>query len=173
MTTYPAWTAGSIITAAKLNYGIINVIAASSQQAVNNSTTMVDDNELVFAAEANASYIVEFYLAFQSGVNCDVRTEWGVPSGTSGLKQCLGATTTAGSFTSRDNTAARVGCHGFTTDVVYQLDTGSLDQLAWERGYVVVGATSGNINIRFAQGTATVGDVTRDANSYMTYKRIA
>lgn len=173
MATYPAWTAGTKITAAKLNYGIPSYVVASSQQGVDNSTTMVDDSELTFTAEANASYIVEFYVAFQAGVNCDVRTDWVTPSGSSGLKQCFGATTTAAAFTSRDNTAARVGCHGFATDVVYQLDTGGLDQLVWERGYVAVGATAGAINLRFAQGTATVGAVTRDANSYMVYKRIA
>lgn len=173
MTTYPAWAAGSRITAAKLNYGITQELLAASAQAVNNSTTMVDDTELLFAAEANANYDVEFFMLFEAGVNCDVRTEWAVPSGSSGLKHCLGATLTAGSFTSRDDARMRVGGHGYTTDIVYQLDTGTLAQLCIERSTVQVGSTTGNIGIRFAQGTATVGDMTRMAGSYMRWKRVA
>lgn len=173
MSTYPSWTAGTKITAQKLNDGQPHYIDCSTTPVINNSTTATADTELIVPVEANAMYEIEMVLAFFTTVNCDVRTDWDVPAGASGLKHCMGATSTAADFTSRDSTNVRIGSHGHGTDVTYQLDTSGNTQWCLEKGIVTIGATSGNITLRWAQGTATVGDLSRSATSFIRYKRVA
>lgn len=152
--------------------GMEAVSFATLQNAMH-STTLIVDDELVFDMDANASYIVEVYALFQTAsVTCDLKTDWNPPAGSTGLKQCLGATLTAGGFTSRDQTQMRVGGHGLGTDIVYQLGSTAADQLVWEKG-IVHTINSGPFQFRFAQSVLdAANDVTRDANSFMSVKQV-
>lgn len=152
--------------------GEVQWVSAAAQQSVNNSTVLVSDNELSVLVAANATYVVQLYVLFQTAVACDVKTAWSVPAASTGLKQCVGATSVAASFTSRSETQARVGGHGHATSIVYQLDAGGVDQLCWETG-VVKTTAAGAITLQWAQNTATVGNLTRDGFSLMRVERIA
>jgi hypothetical protein len=152
--------------------GTPTYVIADNQDFANNTITPHDDLELAFDLEAGGVYVVEIFALFESTVNCDIRTDWGVPAGTTGLKQCLGATANSVGFTSRDQTQMRIGGHQHGTDVGYQLDTGGVDQLVWERG-VVKPVLDGSFTFRWAQFAAVVGNLVRDSYSYLVWTKVA
>lgn len=158
---------------------LVGEVIGSSRYAVaetpdprSNTAAPADDLELTLPLAAGARYEVEMWVYFQTAVNCDIRTDWQVPAGSTGLKGALGATEASGDYTSRLNTRVRIGGHLHPSDVGYQLETGAADQLCYERG-VVTTTDAGDITFRWAQFTATVGNLTRDAGSYMKVTRIA
>lgn len=153
--------------------GQVRYVVAAALENVNNSAAPQFDNELFLPLVANASYEVEFWVYFQSAVDCDIRTAWTVPAGATGLKTAVGATDTAASYTGRQDTRMRIGVHAFGTEIGYQLQLGNFPQVCYERGIVTTAATAADLVFRWGQFTATVGDLTRIANSYMKVTRIA
>lgn len=133
-----------------------------TDQSVNNSTVLVTDTDLTLPLLAATAYEVEFWVLFRTAVNCDVKTSWSVPTGATGLKTCHGSTDNAATFTSRTNTAVRISGDTFPTSITYQLDTSGNTQLCWERG-IIVTTSAGTLALQFAQATATVGNMTRNA----------
>jgi hypothetical protein len=176
MSVYPTWLAGQTVTADDLTAMQQAVVVATLTQAVTNSATLVADAELTFPLKADAVYLVEFSLLFNStSATGDVKVQWIVPSGATGLRHVIGPTNTAGGFTDRQNTAAKVCAHAFNTNGVSQLEAGgaSTDTLIYERAVVTTSSTPGNVTAQWAQNTATAAvTLTRDANSFMTVQRV-
>lgn len=177
MTSYPTWAAGDKITSAKLTAMQTQYVIAASTQSLTSSTTMQNDNELVFPLEANATYEVEVYALFQqadaTGTG-DLVTDYTFPSGSSGLKQCLGPSSVAGAATGREQMEVRLAAHAFGTDVDYLFGADeNLDYCVWERGVITTSTTAGNFQFRWAQKVADADALTRDASSYMKVTRIA
>lgn len=171
MATYPEFLAGQTLTAAALRAMLEDYVYVAGEQSVSNSTTLVNDGELTYALAANAIYEAEFYVSFKTAVNCDLKSAWSTPAGAAGTRKVLMATGTAGSFTSRTNTAMRTANHAHTTVVSSQLDTGSLGQAVWERG-IVETTSAGDLIYQWAQDAAVVGNLTRETNSYLKIRRI-
>ncbi|MGH3117785.1 MAG: hypothetical protein ACRDQ2_11885 [Gaiellales bacterium] len=176
MSVYPTWLAGQRVTAANLTSMQRHVIVALATQSVTNSATLVSDNELTFPLAANAVYLVEFSLLFNStSATGDVKVQWSVPSGTTGLRHVIGPTNNSATFTNRQDTAVRVAAHAFTTNGVSQLEAGgaATDTLVYERAVVTTSSTPGNVTVQWAQNAATAAvTLTRDANSFMTVQRV-
>lgn len=176
MSAYPTWLAGQRVTATLLASMQRNVIVATTTQTVTNSATLVSDNELVFPLAASAIYLVEFSLLFNStSATGDVKVQWSVPSGSTGLRHVMGPTNNSATFTDRQDTNVKICAHGFTTNGVSQLEAGgaSTDTLVYERGVVTTGSTAGNVTVQWAQNAATAAvTLTRDANSFMTAQRV-
>jgi hypothetical protein len=152
--------------------GTPTYVYAVNQDFVNNSTVLHNDLELSFSMTAGGVYVVEVYALFATTVSCSVQTAWGVPAGTTGLKQCLGTTLNIAGFTSRDQTQMRVGGHQHGTKIGYQLGTGGLDALVWERG-IVRPTVSGSFSFQWSQLVAQVGNLTRDAYGYLAWTKVA
>lgn len=174
MTTFPAVAAGQRITAALLTSMLPSYTLVTATQTVNNSATLVNDSDLAVAVAANATYEWELHASWQTAVNCDLKTAWTFPAGTTGLKHALGATGTAGGFTDRTNTSARVSAHVLTTVVAYQIDIAGTDQWIHEWGVAVTSTTAGTLQFQWAQNTATVGDLIRAVTTgYIKLRQVA
>lgn len=150
----------------------IDYVITTDAPSVNNTTTVQNDTQLIYPLEASHTYEIEVFALFQTTVLGHIKTAWAVPAGSTGLKQALGATATAASYTSRTITPVRIGAHGFGTGVVMSLENTGLDQLVWERGIVVTSTTAGNFVYQWAQAIAVAGNLIRDVFSYIKVTKV-
>jgi hypothetical protein len=115
--------------------------------------------------EANSEYEIEYHgLAYGSGG--DIQTSWVAPGGATGApyqKECIGPTSVAAGFTSREQTAARFGGHGFNTAIDYQLNAAALGTAFIER-ITIATAGAGTLKLQAAQAavSATVTTLTTE-----------
>jgi hypothetical protein len=169
---YPTWRAGQKVTSTALAGQGQTIVVASSDQGVTNSATFVDDTALTATLEANAIYLIEFGISFViTNATPDVKTEWGVPAGATGLKFTRGPTDTAGSWTSETDTRIRTDANTFGIDIPYQGSSGAF--AVTEVGSVAT-TSSGTLVFRFAQNTATAATTTtRQSGSYLKITRFA
>jgi hypothetical protein len=174
VTAYPTIGSGQRVTALLLQDMQQQAAVATTTQSVTSSTANQNDAELTLPVEASASYLVEFVVAFNSAADCDVRTSWGVPTGSTGLRQVTSATDTAADFTSRTNTNAQLRSIAFaTSSAIYQLHTTGTSQAIWEYGIVSTGDVAGSVTFRWAQGTSTATALVRAIGSFLRITRYA
>jgi len=150
-----SFAAGSRITAALLNeIQPLNVIKPADQ-SVTSSTTLVNDNALSLPlAVANATYQFACYLDYEGGTlgSSDIKWTWTVPAGAS-MRYATTYTNTAGaiqgSITYVASSVPAAGTAG----------AGNLQALTMT-GTLLVGATTGTLQLQWAQhtssGTATI-----------------
>jgi hypothetical protein len=131
-------------------------------QTVNNSTTLVNDTDLVLPMVANAIYRFECYAISNSNATADWKCTWAVPSGTTMSYYCIGYTTADvfGLFHSNAGTTQQIGGGG--------ADRGTL-----MRGTVSVSSTPGNLQLQWAQNTLNASNTIVQAQSYLDLTRIA
>jgi len=173
MAVYPLVAAGLTITAQMLNDMQPEVVYATAVQSVTNSTTLQNDSELVVALLANASYVVEVVASFDVTAASNLKTQWLVPTGSTGMRQCIGATGTSGTFTSRVDCAGKFEPVRFGTNSVSILDTSGNGQPVFETGVVNVGPTAGNVRFQWGQNTAQNVALNRQTFSFMRVTRFA
>ena len=139
------------------------IIRKSADQIVNNSETLVDDNELLFAVGANEVWAVEAVLKTLSATTTpDVKTQWDGPTGVEMRGQCV------------YRTAA--GAQGTSDLEIYPLTIEATDVgriTFWGRMIFVIAATAGNIKLQWAQNVATAEDTKILANSFIIAHRLA
>lgn len=120
----------------------------------NNTATLLNHPDFVFAAEANSTYLVELFLHYSSWNTADLKTNWTIPTGASGNKWSLGM---SGSGTARDNTTMVTSVLAANTAQPY----GGFGDSGWtgalEQVVVIVGATPGNIQFQFAKNSTSDG----------------
>jgi len=175
---FPDWRAGAKVTAALLKQQQVNIITPTTLQSKASITTPSADNELTFAIEANATYVVEFVVVFTSiSTAVDLRTQWSVPAGAAGTRMCFGSTSNSATATTIDDTKALVVAQTFTTNVVYQIfdQSAQTGQLITEIATVRNGGTAGSITFLWAQDSSSATNLSRLASnsSYVRYTRYA
>jgi len=123
---------------------------------VNNSEVMVDDDELLFAALANKTYIGFMYFFCKGGTTPDIKVAFTLPAGASGI--WLNGLWRAG--TSLD------GFVNAVTPDVHSTSVTNGNYLARFFKIVTVG-TAGDCQIQLAQNVATVSDTVIDIGSQL------
>lgn len=166
-----AYLAGQYLDANDLDDIVSRIpmyVSKSAATTYTSDATLKNDTELVFPMEANSAYDVRIHGSI-GGTDGDIQTDWVVPNGATGSKQCTGPE--AGS-TDRTNTNVRMGNHAFGTAVTYGVN--SLTSLACiiEVGRVVT-TDAGTFVWRHAQASATGNDSTIGVNSYMIITKVA
>lgn len=136
------------------------VIVKPSNQVVNNSSTLQNDTALKFPLLASTTYSFDLFLTYDASTAGDVKFAFTVPAGSTLSTGQLGAYTAAtgnsGSVTYAANTTsgsppANVGGAGVGTVLTYRM-----------RGTVIVGSTSGDLQLQWAQ-------VTPDPTNFTVY----
>lgn len=175
MATYPPISAGQRITADLLTAMLPNVIVKPTTTARASTTTFADDPDLQAPVEANAQYYIEFRILAAGVAAADIKTEWGVPSGASGLKTVLGPATGSTTNNNADNITMRAGAHQHGTDVVYNCvrDDSTLAFGIVEWGFVTTGSTSGTVAFRWAQNSSNTIATQVFGGSTMIVRRVA
>ncbi len=150
-----SFAAGSRITAALLNeIQPLNVIKPADQ-SVTSSTTLVNDNALSLPlAVANATYQFACYLDYEGGTlgSSDIKWTWTIPAGAT-MRYTATYVSTAG-------TLVASATYLSSTSVVAGTSTAGVLQGATMTGTLLVGATTGTLQLQWAQhtssGTATI-----------------
>lgn len=143
------------------------IVVKASDEIVNNSTTLQDDNELIIPLDASSTYIFDGLITYNSATAADLQMDFTVPAGASGRRwltypqttvtSCVTTTVThnGGSITA---SATNIGATGANCDIPI-------------RGIITTAGTSGNFVVQWAQNTADVSDSTVVAGSYLHWRK--
>lgn len=179
MAKYPIIGAGMSVTAQMLSDMQMPAIITTDTAGLTNSTTLTNDTQLLLPVLAVASYMFEVVASFSavSALNCDLKTDWQVPAGSTGYRSRVGSTAsaTAGSFSSVNETNMQLRARGFSDPAIYQMTplTGtSFGHSIYETGIVHVGATAGHVRLRWAMNTAQATTLQRLPFAFMRATRI-
>lgn len=141
--------------------GLTKVVRKTAEtQAVNNSTTLVDDDALLFAIAANEIYVADFHLDISTNIAAGFKAAITVPAGAT-LK-----------FQAEILAAAAIGVVGSTTVSGTAVGATALIIQAHLHVLVVNGATAGNVQLQWAQNFANASDTKVLVNSYLRAERL-
>jgi hypothetical protein len=174
MVNYPSWAAGDPITASGLNATQGDWIIKPSNTTRTSTIVLADDPDLTTTLEANAVYHVDFRLRVACVNAEDFMTDWTVPSGASGNRDCLGAAETVTTDTDGKSNLTVHRTAGFATDVVYGgVRNSSSNQMPVHESAIIATTSAGTLALRWAQGTSGGTGTTLAADSSLHVKRIS
>jgi hypothetical protein len=138
------------------------------------NATLTADPDLTFPVVANAVYDVLFNVRWAGLQAAGLRTDWTVPAGTTGNRECLGPGSSNVAQTDANTTEMRWAVHGYGTAVLYTnpRNSVSLQTFTWEQAILAVGATAGSVTLRWAQNVTNATGSLVNAQSYVKYRRI-
>lgn len=168
MTWTPA--SGQEITSARLATLVTVDALATSNQSVNNSTTLVSDTVLTFTVAANENYVFEAVIFYTAGSTADFKYGFAIPTSAS---LNWSATKLSPSDVFEQVTAA-----GLTTsDQTNVAGGGGTTHPANARTIRIAGtlrtdSNAGSLTFRFAQNSAVAENATRHAGSSMSVRQV-
>lgn len=160
-----ALRAGHIVTAADFDLiGLYKV--KSANESVTSSTVLQNDDQLFVSVAANASYILDCWFQYTAAAAGGLKLDWSVPSGAACSTTNFGVN--FGGVLTDYNVV--VTAAGSTRSVG---GNGAVVMSCQPRGYVTVGSTSGNVQLRWAQDTSNGTATTILTGSYLRLVRVA
>ena len=133
------------------------IVRKASDETVNNSITLQDDDELIMVVAANQAYVFTIYLLYDSAVAAAIRLGWSVPTGTTMLW----------------NTSVTTTSIYNQTDIMSFPGKGSgTPAIGSIYGTIAVSSTAGNVVFQWAQASADVSDTKVLTNSSILYTKI-
>lgn len=144
------WIVGEVVTAALMNTHVRDNLLAIGQhvrivktatETVNSSTTLQDDNELLFTVNSGETWAVEMLLFYSSNATADFKAVIVATATSTGGWGGQGQNTT-GSFI------------GFNNALGAGINFDGLGQAVKLWAGVIVGATGGTIKLQWAQTTS-------------------
>jgi hypothetical protein len=163
----PSWVPGQVLAASDVNNWFIPVAAVKTldQQVTSNSTTLVNDNELVVSVAANATYQFSCYLDYEAAVGPgDFQWKWAVPTLATLRYQrvCVDAT-------------GVVQVHGTSSGGIVNTAQGAgpgVLQGVSMTGTLVTLGTPGVIQLQWAQNTTSSTATIMHAQSFLVLRRL-
>ena len=144
----------------------IDVKRKAANEAVNNSTAMQNDNDLVSASlAASTVWVVDLIIVATNagGVTGDANFDFTIPTG---------ATLYVGG-TYLDTADALAVPTSVGNQNTIGVGMTSVDRVFRIAGWIEISTTAGTCQLRWAQNVATVGDLTFRKNSSMLLRRVA
>uniref|UniRef100_A0A6M3KZD9 Uncharacterized protein n=1 Tax=viral metagenome TaxID=1070528 RepID=A0A6M3KZD9_9ZZZZ len=152
--TAPEWAAFTVGTA--------TVVGKSSDETVNNSTVMQDDDDLVVAVGANEIWSIQLYIRTNTHADADIKIAWTIP-----VAGALYSDSTIRTAPAPATPAAEVD--GTTSFVM----AGATAVRATYIGYLYIGGeNAGNVQLQWAQQNAEEQDTKVLAGSYVISHKI-
>jgi hypothetical protein len=136
--------------------GLPTIVRKTADETVNNSTTLQNDDELLFAVAANEVWQVDIIVRCISGGTPDIKFAVTVPSGGSLLLGAWGCDTIGNKAVLAANLIA---------DYSFAAGPKGATLLVVMRAIVINGATAGNVQLQWAQNTKEASDTKVLANS--------
>ena len=126
------------------------VLRKASDQTVNNSTTLVNDADLLIAMGANEVWYFEAMIIHIGNNTAGLKIAFTVPSGAtlSWVAIYMGSSTTD----------TRIELEQVSGTAVTAIETGTINHPILAKGMVRVSSTAGNLQLQWAQNTATAVD---------------
>lgn len=161
-TTAEYWVAAADATLSAEK--IMAVVRKASDETVNNSTAMQDDDALALAVGAADVWEIDAVLRYDSSAVADIKFGFTVPASgaISGENIGLNASDAANIATGDLTTAATRGGGG----------AGTVRNCVI-RAIYIGGGTAGNVTLRWAQNTAEATDTKVLANSVLIARKVA
>ena len=136
-------------------------VRKASDETIDTSTTLQDDDELLFPVGANETWAFTIWLRYVSGATPDIKFTITVPSGASGDFRLIGRDSTGSAIAASQAAGA--------TEVAF----GAVSrETAIMQGTVRTGATPGNVTLQWAQNTSDGGNTTVEADSVLMAWRV-
>ncbi|MFE3762264.1 hypothetical protein ACFXPI_10925 [Streptomyces sp. NPDC059104] len=171
---YPVISAGQRITAGLLTSMLPAPIFKAADQSVTNSTTNVNDNHLLSAVAANATYIITGMLLYSARTDTDVKIGFSGPSGAAmdwiahaQSQDGTGGLASTGVVVDKQsigNTSFPLG--GFGAE-----NTTIMTAPLW--GRLVTSSTAGTFQLNWAQRVSNATASIMRANSWILLTRVA
>lgn len=168
---YPEIFAGQDIDADTLVNMQPMIVSKPSATSRASTTTLAADPDLTVQLEANAIYFVEFHIHYAALDATKFKTDWTVPSGSSGNRCVLGMGSTANQA-SADNVSGRFGVHNYATATVYGTRDHVTNQCYAQETATVVTTNAGTLALRWAQSVSGVSNTTLYDTSLMRVTRL-
>lgn len=157
-------------TAAQYNALIPVFIQKASDEIVNASTVMQNDNDFTFALAAGTTYVIDLYLHITGAEAADFRSDWAT-NGTASVvaRHVLGAALT---MTDVLDTNVNMAAQAALTDSLTGVDAAGISSLR-ENLVATGGASGGSVFFRWAQNVSTGSDTTvKGTTSYLIAHRV-
>jgi hypothetical protein len=163
----PVWSVGQVLTASDVNVWFVPIaVTKPTSQSVTSSTALVNDSALAVAVAANANYEFTCQLFFIAANGPgDIKWTWSVPAGSALIYQNLH---NEGGGTGVNNS----GVANSDADTPFAAGGGSPTEAARMTGNLNTSATTGNIQLRWAQNTSSATATQVRANSQLILRRI-
>lgn len=142
----------------------------ASNESVTSSTTVQNDNDIVFSLQSNSVYEIELQASASSASNTpDIKLTWAV---TGGVSQLTARTCAGVSIDTTDHTAAtlRFSRHDLSTSVPYGVSS-SGSCLITEK-FLVQTTTAGTLTLKWAQYVSDGTAVTLSTSTFALCKKI-
>lgn len=164
-TTFPVILAGQRVTAGLLASMLTLAVIKPADEPVTSSNTLQNDNDLLAAVVANASYDFDCYLDYEGGTinTSDLKWQWAVPSGATMRYQAFYVTTSnalGGETTQLGSDVVVAGTKGAGVLMGVKMS-----------GSLVMASTAGNMQLTWAQNTINGTATIVHAQSYLKLKR--
>jgi hypothetical protein len=146
-------------------------IVKSADETVTSSTTLQNDDELVFALAASAVYKIDGAISVAGATAGDIKTAFTVPTSATGNVEFIGATVAA---SGSDNWSRALNIVDFVTP-----DFGTFGTLGVAtfqpvliKGAIFTAGSSGNLTFQWAQNASSGTATTVGKGSWITVTRI-
>lgn len=166
MSQYPVIVAGEALTSALLQSMLEQVGYKASDQGVTSSTVLQNDTALLVPLAANAKYEFDAKIVYKGGTtgSSDLKLGWSVPSGV----------TIAGGIEAVANPLGVALLYMTQASTLFSATNGTGNPFPirlW--GTVTTSATTGNLQLTWAQNTSSATATTVMAGSLLTARRVA
>lgn len=128
----------------------------NSDEIVNASAALQNDNDLSWSVSANAQYTLDMLLLYNSGTTPDIKFAWTGPASFT-MTWVVTGFDTAGNFIfgNIDSEATTQALGGTGANIAAQV-----------KGIVTIAGTGGTLQLQWAQNTSNASDTTVKAGSY-------
>jgi len=140
---------------ANINADTPVLVYKSADETVNNSTTLQDDDELLFAVAANEVWAFKLIFNFNSGTTPDIKYAFSIPAGAT-----------------IDGYSLDVGSVN-ESSVINSSGGGANTRVAVLHANIINSTTAGNMQIQWAQNTQDASDTTVLKGSYIIAHKLA
>lgn len=163
------FVAGQKVRASELN-ALPQSVVCTSDQTVNNSTTLQNVTGISFSVDADTRYAVEVTVIYTSNPTADLKLGWSYPTGTTGYWASFGITTADTNRIGPIDGGAL--SEASTLTVTGDSDFAGVAVMARPAFTFLTSSTSGTVQLRFAQATANASNTVIKAGSYATLLKL-
>jgi hypothetical protein len=137
----------------------MTVIVKASDETVNNSDTLQNDDDFSFSVSANKSYLIDLYLLLNGNATADYKAAWTLPAGATIYWGVEGYGGSAGITTYWAPVEPAQGSQQALSTGTISWNGSSNSPIGSHLvGILIVGGTAGTAQFQWAQNTATAVD---------------
>lgn len=149
----------------------LNVVRKTTDEGLASTTTVQDDNELfIESLESNSTYHIQAFIGAYGTNTADVKISWllGGSAAAATSRHCNGPAT---SSTNNLDTNISRGLRSMAAGQPYGIESSIFASIK-EDFIVVTTATTGSIQMRWAQNTSQAIRTTVTSDSFIVYRRL-